>query len=292
MNISELKKLSAKQFLILMSGGAILLTLAASNVSAQNQKVRIWPELAPGSENTANNEKWEGLKKVTGVYQPDLTYFPLQQSAEKSSALLIFPGGGYKQLEFEKEGIKIAKWANQNGVTAFVLKYRLNEQLALRDAQRAMSFLRANANKYHIDKNRIGVIGFSAGAHLAANLTLNANNRNKVDAIDNESSRPDFFIGIYSGYSGIFGPLGRFKVTSDFAPAFLVHAANDDKADIFGSLELYAVLNRMNIPAELHLYEHGGHGFALETDRGDAITSTVNAWSRRCIEWLKLREVI
>jgi len=270
----------------------VLLVLLTSEVFGQNEKVSIWPKLAPGSERIDNNEKWVGQKKVTAVYQPDITVFPLNLSEKKLPALLIFPGGGYKQIVIEKEGYKIAQWANRNGMAGFVLKYRLDRQAALRDAQRAMSFLRANAKEYNIDENRIGVIGFSAGAHLAANLTMNPNNRKKLDAVDEASSTPDFLVGIYSGYPEVFGALGSFKVHQNFAPTFLVHTGKDNKANVLGSIELYTALNKMDIPAELHIYEKGGHGFALESDRGAAVTSTVNAWSRRCIEWLKVRGVL
>ncbi len=266
--------------------------LSTGNVFAQNLKIHIWPGLAPGSELLPNNEKWIEQRKVFKVYQPDLTVFPLENTSKKFPAILIFPGGGYKQLAIEKEGYKIARWANKNGMVAFVLKYRLNEKFALRDAQRAMSFLRTNASEYSIDKERIGVIGFSSGAHLAGNLTLNYNHRKKLDEVDSASSKPSFFVGVYSGYPGIFGPLGDFKIKKDFSPTFLVHAGVDSKANVFGSIELYSVLNKMKIPAELHIYEHGGHGFALETNRSKAVTSTVNAWSRRCIEWLKSRGVL
>ena len=263
----------------------ILFFTISFSVQAQNEVIKIWPKLAPGSVGIENNEQWRDKKSVINVYQPDLTVFLADSQAGLTPAVIIFPGGGYRQLVIEKEGYKIAKWLNENGITAFVLKYRLNRETALRDAQRAMSLIRSNAAKYNIDRNKIGVIGFSAGAHLAGNLASNYLERQQYDSIDAESSRPDFMIGVYSSYRGI-------RVHENFPPTFLVHAGNDLKAPVQGCVELYKSLIENKIPVEMHIYEHGGHGFALETDKGKAITSTVMDWSGRCIEWMKLKGIL
>lgn len=192
----------------------------------------------------------------------------------------------------EKEGYKVARWLNENGIAAFVLKYRLNRDEALRDAQRAVSVIRKDADKYGIDKNKIGVIGFSAGAHLACNLAMNYLDRKYYDSIDIVSSRPDFWIGVYGVYKGTYGISGKSKVIENSPPAFLVHAGNDSKVPVLSSVELYIDLKKNGVPAELHVYEQGEHGFALEEGRGAAIKSTVTDWSKRCIEWLKLRGIL
>ena len=263
----------------------ILFFTISYSAQAQYEVIKIWPKLAPGTENMENKEQWRDGKSVTNVYQPDLTVFLADNQTGPTPAVIIFPGGGYNQVVMAKEGYKIAAWLNENGITAFVLKYRLNKEAALRDAQRAMSLIRSGAAKYNIDRNKIGVIGFSAGAHLAGNLASNYLERDYYDPIDTVSSRPDFMIGAYSSYEGIKG-------NANFPPTFLVHAEDDPKAPVEGCIELYKSLIENKVPAEMHIYEYGGHGFALETNRGEAITSTVMDWSRRCIEWLKLRGIL
>jgi acetyl esterase/lipase len=197
----------------------------------------------------------------------------------------------------EKEGYKVARWLQENGTAAFVLKYRLDPREALRDAQRAVSLIRKEAEKYGIDENKIGVIGFSAGAHLAGNLVENNEDRISYDEIDAVSSRPDFWVGVYGIY-GDFGGSGNhrsikeFEAHKDIPPTFLVHAGNDSRVNVLGSVELYIALKEKGVPAELHVYEEGEHGFALETDRGPEVTSTVTDWSKRLLEWLKVRGIL
>ncbi|MGW8317246.1 MAG: alpha/beta hydrolase, partial [Bacteroidales bacterium] len=204
-------------------------------------------------------------------------------------AILICPGGGYSKVVMEKEGYKVARWFNEQGIAAFVLKYRLKPDEALRDAQRAVSFLRNYADKYNIDSDRIGVIGFSAGAHLAGNLAFHYNQRMNIDEIDNVSSRPDFWVGVYGSYSNILEENGNTVVKELVPPAFLVHAGNDTKVPVMESVRMYAFLREHDIPAELHIYEQGEHGFALEVNRGPAVTSTVNDWSARLLDWMIIR---
>ena len=263
-------------------------------VFAQPTSIKIWPGLAPGTEQREDKELWTGKKEVTNIYQPDLTVFLPEQKAEASSAILIFPGGGYRNLAIEKEGYKIARWFNEQGITAFVLKYRLNPTEALQDAQRAIKVIRQNADKYGIDKNKIGVIGFSAGGNLAANLVENNQSFKAVDEIDNISERPDYFIGVYGVYGDIEITDGirnfkKFEAHANIPPTFLVHAVDDPKVDVKQSIDLYNSLREKGVPVELHVYEKGMHGFALETNRGTEITSTVNSWSTRCLEWLSLK---
>lgn len=255
------------------------------SVRAQSELVKIWPDFAPGSENVKDEEEWTESKDVSKVYQPDLTLFLPEHDTGLLPAVIVFPGGGYRKLVMEKEGYNVARWLNENGIAAFVLKYRLDPDEALRDAQRAVSLLRHDAKKYNIDEHKIGVIGFSAGAHLAGNLAMNFQKRESVDEIDDVSSRPDFWVSVYGGFR-------NSKVHRNTSPAFLVHAGNDSKVPVLGSVELYTNLKKVGIPAELHIYEQGEHGFALQTDRGPAVTSTVDAWSQRLLEWLKVREIL
>ncbi len=274
-----------------------LLSLTISfSLQAQTQVIKIWPNLAPGSENEENKEEWTETKDVSNVYQPDLTIFLPEHQVGLSPAIIVCPGGGYRKLVMEKEGYKVARWLNENGIAAFVLKYRLNPDEAVRDAQRAVSLLRKEAKKYGIDKNKIGIIGFSAGAHLAGNLVENNHESESYDEIDAVSSRPDFWIGIYGSYGDVGGSGNdrfqkKLEVNKKTPPAFLVHAGNDSRVPVLASVELYSALKETGIPAELHIYEQGEHGFALETDRGPAVTSTVTSWSNRLLKWLKVRGI-
>jgi acetyl esterase/lipase len=268
-----------------------LLFAISFSTQSQTQVIKIWPKLAPGSEVLEDKEQWTEDKSVSNVYQPDLTIcLPMHQTG-LCPAMVIFPGGGYRKIDIKKEGYKIAKWVNENGIAAFLLKYRLNPNDALRDAQRAMSLIRKDAVKYKIDGNKIGVIGFSAGAHLACNLAVNYHNHECYDAIDTVSSRPDFWVGVYGGYEDIFSEDGKSEDSVNIPPTFLVHAGNDSKAPVIGSVELYIQLKKKGVPAELHIYEQGEHGFALEENRGAATTSTVLNWSKRLLEWLKVRGI-
>jgi len=270
----------------------LLLFTISITMQAQNQVVKIWPNLAPGSESVMNNEQWTETKNVSNVYQPDLTIFLPEHQVGRVPAVVVFPGGGYTKIVMEKEGYKVARWLNENGIAAFVLKYRLNRDEALHDAQRAVSVIRKDAEKYGIDKNKIGVIGFSAGAHLACNLVMNHQDRKNYDSIDVVSSRPDFWIGVYGVYKGIYGTSEKSGVIQNTPPAFLVHAGNDSKVPVLSSVGLYIDLKNNSVPAELHVYEQGEHGFALEEDRGPAIKSMVDDWSKRCLDWLKLRGIL
>jgi len=263
-------------------------------VQAQNKSINIWPKLAPGSEKVENNEQWTGTKSVTNVYQPNLTDYTLKNKDKLSTCVIIFPGGGYNQVVMEKEGYKLARWFNENGISAFVLKYRLNREEALQDAQRAVRFVRKNAEEFGIDPNKLGVMGFSAGAHLAGNLVENNQKFEVYDALDSVSLMPDFWIPVY----GLFGDVEfvdgkrinkEYQAHSEIPPAFIVHAGNDPKVPVLQSVNLYSKLKANNIPAELHIYEFGEHGFALETNRGAEVTSTVNSWSGRLLEWLKIK---
>lgn len=269
----------------------LLLTISLS-VQAQTQVIKIWPKLAPGSETEENKEQWTEGRVVSNVYQPDLTMFLPEQQAGLTPAVIVIPGGGYRRIVMEKEGYKVARWLNEHGIAAFVLKYRLDRNEALCDAQRAVSLIRNDAGKYGIDKSKIGVMGFSAGGHLACNLAFNHQNRKWHDAIDDVSCRPDYWIGVYGGYGDILRDSGIGNVMEDIPPAFVVHAGDDSTVPVAVSVELYMYLKEKGVPAELHIYEQGEHGFALETDRGQEITRTVTDWSERCLEWLRLRGVL
>ena len=227
---------------------------------------------------------------------------------------MICPGGGYGLLAWEKEGTKLAQWLNGLGVTAVVLKYRLpkdgNKHPApMLDAQRAMRMVRAHAKDFNLDPTRIGIMGFSAGGHLASTVATHYDSGKETgDAIDKQSCRPDFQILIYPVISSdkkirhgcINNLLGKnadqklreefsneLQVTKDSPPAFLVHANDDKGVNPENSVRYYLALRKNKVPAEMHIYEKGGHGFGMGVN-GSAVAS----WPDRCAEWLKVRGLL
>ena len=183
----------------------------------------------------------------------------------------MFPGGGYRQIVIEKEGYTIAKWLNNNGIAAFVLTYRLNNDIALQDAQRALSLVRSRAKEFGINSDNVGVMGFSAGAHLSVNVATHQMKSVLNDWVDSVSCQPNFMVLVYGTYDAFIN-----RINNDTPPA-----------SVSQSINLYTSLRAHGVPAEMHIYEKGGHGFALLEDRGPVIS-----WAQRCIDWMKLRGII
>ncbi|MFT3783796.1 MAG: alpha/beta hydrolase [Nibricoccus sp.] len=262
---------------------------------AQTEKIAIWNGPAPGTEKRENKELVGANGSITDVYQPELTFYPSPNQATPAPAILVCPGGGYRNIVMPKEGTRIAEWFQKRGFGVFVLKYRLQPDEAVQDARRAMRVIRQNATKYKIDPAKTGVVGFSAGGHLAANLALNFAESDTADNVDKNSARPDFCAPIY----GVLEPLnpanyapGRFpalytikklsdQIRSDTPPVFLAHAADDGTVPVEHSVNFYVALKAHGIPAELHIYERGGHGFALEAKAGPAAR-----WGDAFLLWL------
>ncbi|MCF6130082.1 alpha/beta hydrolase [Flavobacterium sp. AS60] len=284
-----------------------------SNCIAQVEIIPLWTTPIPNEiKNTEYQEnkvyKDTILQSVTNVSVPTLTVYKPKKA--NGTAILIFPGGGYDHLSILKEGKKIAQWLNSLEITAFVLKYRLpsdkimNDKSIgpLQDAQGAMRLIRRNANTWNINPNKIGVIGFSAGGHLAALLSTHYN-ENTYPKSDTISARPDFSLLIYpvismkneighkSSRNYLLGEnptdeaIQKFScelsVNKDTPPTFLVHAANDKSVPVENSIVYFLALKKNNAPAEMHVYENGGHGFGL------GVQGTSSHWTDDCIRWLK-----
>jgi acetyl esterase/lipase len=267
---------------------------------AQTEKIALWNGPAPGTEGRANLEVTDANGNISQVFQPELTYFPAPDQTGPAPAILVCPGGGYRNVVMPKEGTRVALYFQKRGFAVFVLKYRLTPAEAVQDARRAMRTIRQQAAKYHVDPAKIGVTGFSAGGHLSANLALNFAVSDLADATDKISARPDFCAPIY----GVLEPLnpanfepGRspalYSITSlkdavanDVPPMFLAHAVDDKTVPVEHSLNLFIALKAKGVPAELHLYEKGGHGFALDPERGYA-----SSWGEAFILWLKAHGV-
>ena len=276
----------------------LITNLITGSIMAQDKPIQLFPKGAPG-EQTKLIEKAlpEGGKvggasvlRLSGVSDPTITIYPASDEVATGSAMVVCPGGGYEILAYDLEGDEICQWLNEIGVTAVLLKYRVPRRTGLekhtaplQDVQRAISLVRSKAEELNLDPQRIGVMGFSAGAHLAAMASTSYDKRTypEVDAADKVSCKPDFCLLVYPAY--LDGPnftiAPELKVTAQTPPTMLVQT-EDDKSYINSSLFYYYALKEAGVPATMHLYSKGGHGYGLR-DTGNA----VNEWPYRAEEW-------
>jgi acetyl esterase/lipase len=262
----------------------------------------LWPGGAPGAQGTED------------IDQPSLAPYLAPAGRGTGTAVIVCPGGGYGGLSMDKEGDQIAKWLNSLGVTAFVLKYRLGPKyhhpVELGDAQRAIRTVRSKAPEYRLLPDRIGIMGFSAGGHLAstAGTHFDAGDASAADPIDRLSSRPDFLVLCYPVIS--FGPFAHqgskrnllgenpdpklveslsneTQVTAQTPPTFLFHTTTDAAVPVENSVMFYAALRKAGVPAELHIYERGPHGVGLaQTDEA------LSSWPARLADWLRVHGLL
>jgi acetyl esterase/lipase len=270
--------------------------------------IALWPEGVPGARPGGGDERVV-KDRVSNVHAPTLTYFPAPGDAGSKPAIVVCPGGGYQVLAFDHEGIQIAKRLNAMGVSAFILKYRLVEYghpAPLQDVLRAVRTVRSRAAEFGVAPGRIGVLGFSAGGHLAATAaTLFDAPEGRTGApIDAVSARPDFAVLIYPVITmkGPFAHAGsrrnllgeqapadridrlspELQVTKNTPPLFLVHTAEDKGVPLENSLQLFQAVRAAGGSAELHLYEKGPHGFGLGAGLGPAA-----AWPASLETWMR-----
>jgi acetyl esterase/lipase len=281
---------------------AIVLTCGLPGVGRADapRVLDVWPGKAPGvtgqpSPGKIKEQKHGGgtIQIVSDVSQPTLTVYRPAKEKDTGAAVLICPGGGYNILALDLEGQEVAAWLNSLGVTGIVLKYRVPRrkdqpphQAPLQDAQRAMGLVRSRAREWGIDPQRLGILGFSAGGHLAAAASTNFDKRTYelLDEVDRVSCRPDFTVLIYPAYlTGKDGLAPEIRVTAQTPPTFLAHAANDPIGPE-NSIALFGALRKAGVPAELHIYESGGHGFGLRRSKHPCST-----WPQRCADWLRSR---
>jgi acetyl esterase/lipase len=227
----------------------------------------------------------DGYHRITDISRPTLTVFPAPKTDAPAPAMIVCPGGGYTYVVFDKEGTEIAAWLNANGITAAVLKYRVphNRDGALQDVQRALSLARAHAAEWNIDPKRLGVIGFSAGGNLAAKASTRFDERTypPIDAVDQQSCRPDFAVLVYPAYlDDKNGHIARdLNLKANIPPTLIVHS-EDDKTYVPGSKLYHAALDEAKVPNEFLLYPTGGHGYALHC------TKDARAWPEAALAWL------
>ncbi|HVX67986.1 MAG TPA: alpha/beta hydrolase [Bryobacteraceae bacterium] len=270
--------------------------------------VPLWKGQAPGDTGSIGPEHdtttaKDGLvsgrrvMRITDITAPELTVYRPPKAKQNGSAVLVFPGGGYHILAWDLEGTEICEWLNTIGVTGVLVKYRVparegtRRTAPLQDAQRALGMVRARAAEWGIDPKRIGVLGFSAGAHLSAWLSNNFEKRayDRVDAADDVSCRPDFTVLIYPG--GLtakdteqLNP--EFHPDAGTPPSFIVQT-EDDGVRVENSLAYYRALKAAKVPVEMHLYPAGGHGYGLRASK-----NLVVSWPRRAAEWMASQGVL
>ena len=294
---------------------SFIMLISVATSFSQETIVPLWPNQVPNQQITDEVELVEstGIIRISKVQNPTIEVFLPARNNATGQAVLICPGGGYGILAYDWEGTDIAKWLNSKGIAAFVLKYRLPDSKSviesykapLQDAIRALRTIRYNAKKYNIHKSQIGVMGFSAGGHLASTLGTHFNEvmYTPSDRIDQESARPDFMALIYPVISMQNGVthngsknhlLGKdanaelidkfsneLQVTTDTPPTFLIHASDDKAVPVQNSMLMYSSLIKNSVCTEMHIYPKGGHGFSFGHKQGH-----VNSWTDLFCTWI------
>jgi acetyl esterase/lipase len=283
--------------------------------------IRVWPGRAPGSLTTAAYHEdtvftGTGAPRPRHVTDPELFVYLPQGKQSARTAVIICPGGGYARLAIDHEGHDVAKWFTQSGVAGIVLKYRLpSDDIMkdksvgpLQDVQEAIRIVRRKAKEWNIDPGKIGVMGFSAGGHVAASASTLYGYKT-FDTDDTTSARPDFSLLIYGvltmqeklthvdSRTNLLGEhpdsamVERFsaerQVNARTPPAFLVHSADDPSVPVENSISYFSALRRYGIPAELHVYEKGGHGYGLAKNQG-----TESGWPEACKNWMRAHSLL
>jgi acetyl esterase/lipase len=276
-------------------------------------QVPLWPGKVPDAQPVPGPEYTDAEKKelvagkpweyVGNVTQPTLTVYA-PKGKNTGAAVVVFPGGGFQILAIDLEGTEVCDWLTSGGITCVLLKYRVPgapydwhcdcrpdnhvvPKPALEDAQRALGLVRLHATDWHIDPHKVGVLGFSAGGYLVAEISTHFERRlyPSVDAADRESCRPDFAVAIYPGHLSMDTDMGlnpNVPVTAETPPTFLLQAEDDDVDGVQQSLVYYAALKHAGVPVEMHLYPQGGHAFGLRPTR-----LPITHWPELVTVWLR-----
>jgi acetyl esterase/lipase len=275
------------------------LLLAVFTAAAAEAPIPLWPngvpgpKFAPGPEHDATTAKdnlvaGKPLIRLGNVTKPSITFYPAPKQNNTGAAVLVFPGGGYSILALDLEGTEICSWLNSIGINAVLVKYRVPQPpgsvrhaAPLQDAERAIGMVRQHAAAWHLDSKRIGVLGFSAGGHLAALVS------------NQPGSRPDFAVLIYPAYLAYSGHRAadeegkilapEFQVTAQTSPTFILQT-EDDPVHVENSLVYYRALKDAKVPAELHVFSTGGHGYGMRPT-----AKAVTTWPKLAEVWLKAR---
>jgi acetyl esterase/lipase len=288
----------------------ICLAASASLHAADPAAVPIWPKGAPGESGlpgeehdttkpTDNMVAGRRVARIGNVSTPTIAIYRAPKDKDTGATVVVFPGGGYSILAVDLEGVEVCEWLNSIGVTGVLLKYRVPARpgrprwaAPLEDAQRAVGIVRSRASELGLRPDRIGVLGFSAGAHLAAAVSTNFERRayDRVDGGDDVSCRPDFTLLIYPAYLTLKNDGDKISpeltIGKDTPPTFLVQT-EDDGVRVETSLFYYAALRKARVPAEMHLYPVGGHGYGLRRTE-----KSVTTWPARAEEWMRFLGVL
>lgn len=310
-SVLKLKRVGILMFFVLMVFG---------NSFSQSKVIELWNGKVPGG---IYNDKFKQVVDSTAdwidknaITDPSFTIYPAPGSKATGTAVIICPGGAYWGLAIKHEGEQVAKWLNSLGVTAFVLKYRLPDDSIMenktigpmQDGQRAIRIVRSHAKEWGINPQKIGIMGFSAGGHLASALSTLYNEK-VYESDDLTSARPDFSLLIYpviSMETGIthwgsrVNLLGdspsselvkhysnELQVNSETPPAFMVHSLDDGAVPVQNSINYALAMHKFNIPCELHIYQTGGHGYGMGKS-----TNTESTWPESCRKWLETRGLL
>ncbi|HOI49350.1 MAG TPA: alpha/beta hydrolase [Prolixibacteraceae bacterium] len=292
----------------------IILMIIANTMMAQNYTLKVWPNGAPDSNGcTQPEEKYDGVR-VRYVSEAEMYVFLPSKDKNSGAAVVICPGGGYAIEAMDHEGYDMARWLSERGVAGIVLKYRLpygHHQIPSGDARRAIRTVRANAEKWGIDPDKIGLAGSSAGGHLAATAGTRFDKGNPMaaDPIERMSCRPDFLLLLYPviTFNEEFGHMGSRKnligdgnnwelvkqysnelhVTPETPPTFLILPDDDKTVPPRNSVEFYLALKKNGVPAEMHIFQQGGHGFGMNRKN-----LPVDQWPELFLHWLKAINLI
>jgi acetyl esterase/lipase len=303
-----------KRNLLLMLAAATLAATAVGQPSGwppspERLTIPVWPGAAPGAPTQLGPEAdmttpkdnivaGRPVIRLGNVVRPTLTVFKPKGKAN-GAAVVVFPGGGYRIVSIDMEGTEVCDWLNSFGVTCVLLKYRVpasgpypKSAAALQDAQRSMGLVRQHAAEWGIDPNRVGTLGFSAGGHLSAAIA-NINDHRLYDPIDEAdklSCRPDFSVVIYPGYLALteqnFAPNPDIHPSASTPPSFVMQA-EDDPVHVENALVYYRALKDAKVPAELHIYPDGGHGYGLR-----ATGHSAAAWPKDVEKWMRTIKVV
>lgn len=276
--------------------GGLIVVLAQACRAADHPVVMLWPAGAATLQGVDQKEETtpadakpgERISSIKNVHNPSIEVWLPPADKAVGTAIIVAPGGGHRQLVWGSEGTDIAKWANDLGFAAFILKYRLEqtpnfkytvEGEALQDTQRAIRIVRSRAKEWGVRPNRIGVLGFSAGGALAAlaDVRFDRGKADAADPIEQQSCRPDFVGLVYPGWRPM-----DLTAPKDAAPAFLTSAGLDDASHAKASVDFYNALINAKVPTELHIYAHGGHGGAIKPRDGIPF----GTWHIRFQDWL------
>jgi acetyl esterase/lipase len=281
----------------------------------QNSIIPLWEDNPPNYKETGEVTIWDtsDIVRIRHVQKPDLALFLPSKKNATGEAVVICPGGGYSILAYDWEGSDVARWFSSHGIAAFILKYRLPgaksniepHKSPLMDAQRAMRLVRFHAEEWNVDPGKIGIMGFSAGGHLASTLSthFDEGDPESEDPVDRVSCRPDFSVLVYPviSFKGDFIHSGsrrnligekpsdmlvdyfsnQLQVTENTPPAILIHSDDDKSVPVENSLEYYKALRANGITSEIHVYPYGGHGYSLAIGRGHLST-----WPDRVLQWI------